>query len=296
MYYICIVNLKLRNAMNNFTQALWSSLQEELERFSQQGTPRSEWYKEALQRSLGSLQELKIYTYNYHFGDQAEEIRFNRELAPPFNATYIYYLRCTKIMDRLKGLPARAAKKDVAREKKDLYRFFHKNAALHQYCNAGHHYLDVQYFVREAMQMDLPFTEEFSTVMDSRFVTASSYRIAQFIAYERVLEFLSDLESGIAPPPQAMVPATTASGLHWTDSKISLTEIAYALKYARAVNDGKAEVGEIAEALGKAFNFTPGNIYRLKQDLYSRRSQGKFLERLRQELVRGLEDSDSLFT
>lgn len=80
--------------------------------------------------------------------------------------------------------------------------------------------------------------------------------------------------------------------LFWTDSGMSLTEIAYALRYAGVINKGNVEVKEIADALAKVFNLPPVNIYRNKQDLYSRKNQTMFLDKLRKDLIRGMEDSD----
>lgn len=70
--------------------------------------------------------------------------------------------------------------------------------------------------------------------------------------------------------------------------------MAYALKYSGAINRGNVDVKAIADVLAQVFNTQQVNIYRNKQDLYSRKNQSMFIDKLRKDLIRGLEESDAV--
>jgi RteC protein. len=241
------------------------------------------------------LLELKVYIYGYNFKDIIQNIHFHKEIVPNFVAEYIFHVQVLKLETTVARMAEEPCKKMLEKEKRDINRFFEKNTALLQYLAGGNTYLDEKYFLNEGTQLEFSFLDESTTILESRFITSTGYTIARLNAYERLLHHIESIlvETNISNRKESTTKKmTNPSSLQWTESNISLTEISYALKYAGAVNNGKVDIKEIVEILAKAFNVKPGNIYRNKQDLYSRRNQGMFLDRLRKELVRGLEDSD----
>lgn len=276
--------------MKNFTQNLWQELQENLQSVRTTYGKEKGQYEEALRYTVHCLHELKQYTYSYNFKDKDEEILFNRELAPPFNTEYIYNLRCIKIIEKYEGLPRVPMKKVFLKEKKELNRFMEKNAPFYLYIKAGHRYLDEKFFLRGDFQLDIPFSEECLSIVDNHFVTISSYRLSQFIAYEKVMDFLATHQQ--SPDKKSAVPTTIGtplfSGFKWTDKKIDLVELAYAICYKGSINRGNISVKEIALALGQLFNVQIDNIlYQTRQQMLDRKAGDYYLESLMTALREG---------
>lgn len=81
--------------------------------------------------------------------------------------------------------------------------------------------------------------------------------------------------------------------LHWTESKASLTELVYALYSTGAINNGKAEIGEIALAFEAIFNVDLNNYYRSYMEIKIRKSnRTKFLAQLKEKLIKKMNEDD----
>ena len=83
------------------------------------------------------------------------------------------------------------------------------------------------------------------------------------------------------------------NGLRWTASKISLTELIYALKCSSAINNGHASIAQIATLLQQAFNIELGDYYRIYSEIRARKKgRIKFLDELSVNLMGHLDDQD----
>jgi len=276
--------------MENFLKQLWTDYLEKTEWLEKRGQPSKESYAARTRLVFAMLLELKAFIYQYEFVDNKEKIRYHKHHVPKFMAELVFLIHVQRLENTTQLVSDRVRKKLLEKEKRDLNRFFEKNLSLSQYMSGNNDYLDGQYFLQEGVQMEFPFLDESAFVLESRFITVTGFTIARILAYGRLLPHLEEL---LAKDPDAVKEGRTeVSSLNWTDTGMSLTEMAYALKYSGAVNKGNVDVKEIADALATAFHAPDVNIYRNKQDLYSRKSQSMFLDRLRKALILGLEESD----
>ncbi|QES89666.1 RteC domain-containing protein [Rhizosphaericola mali] len=272
--------------MEKFVTELWESLKKELTHLKQKELGSIDLHKASLLFCNKALQELKLYIYAYHFVNQEEEIHFHKYLAPKFNSAYIFHYRAWKF-SLSKSIYGKKAKN---REEKEINRFLLRNAELYSYMARNDNYLDAIYYTKIKAQLEIPFDEEFMQIIDKQFVTAHSYKIAQLQAYKKLSFWLQKQQNCISS--QNNQAQNIGTNLNWTDTGMSLTEMAYALKYSGAINQGNVDVKTIADALAQVFNTQQVNIYRNKQDLYSRKNQSMFIDKLRKDLIRGLEQSD----
>ncbi|MEA1786114.1 RteC domain-containing protein [Arenibacter sp. GZD96] len=83
------------------------------------------------------------------------------------------------------------------------------------------------------------------------------------------------------------------SHLRWTSTKAAMTELIYALHYARAINDGNSDIQEIALTLQQLFHFELGDFYKTFNDIKARKkSRTKFLDELSMGLITQLDKED----
>ena len=81
--------------------------------------------------------------------------------------------------------------------------------------------------------------------------------------------------------------------LQWTSSKTALTELIYALHHSRSINNGNADIKEIASVLQKVFHFDLGNFYKIFSEIKSRKTdRTKFLDNLSNGLLVQMENSE----
>ncbi|PZP47252.1 MAG: hypothetical protein DI598_11165 [Pseudopedobacter saltans] len=276
--------------MENFLKQLWADYQEKTELLDRRELNARDKHGEHMKIVLSTLFELKSLVYQHEFPNKEEQIRYHKHQVPKFMAELVFLVHAQRLETAIRMVSGRVRRKFLDKEKRDINRFFEKNLQLSQYLSGDNNYLDEKLFLQEGVQMEFPFLDESAFVLESRFITGTGYTIARILAYGKLISYLNELgatDSSMDKDP------VTVSPLNWTDTGMSLTEIAYALKYSGAVNKGNVDVKEIAEVLGRAFNTRPVNVYRNKQDLYSRKNQSMFLDRLRKELIRGLEESDN---
>lgn len=83
----------------------------------------------------------------------------------------------------------------------------------------------------------------------------------------------------------------TLSSLKWTGTKSALIELIYALQSVDAVNNGKADIKQIADSFEHLFNISLGNYYRQFQEIRLRKNgKTNFLDDMREKLIQRLDD------
>lgn len=86
--------------------------------------------------------------------------------------------------------------------------------------------------------------------------------------------------------------ATPKTKLAWSDNKISLIELIYALHCKGSFNNGNADIKEISAYFEAVFNVELGDVYRTYLEIKNRSSRTKFLNTLEQLLNRRMEMQD----
>ena len=81
--------------------------------------------------------------------------------------------------------------------------------------------------------------------------------------------------------------------LQWTSSKTALTELIYALHHSRSINNGNADIKEIAIMFQKVLHFDIGDYYKTFSEIKSRKiSRTKFLDDLSSGLLSHIKNSE----
>ena len=79
----------------------------------------------------------------------------------------------------------------------------------------------------------------------------------------------------------------------WTDPKTALIELIYAFHSHSSLNNGKADIKEIATNFEQIFNIDLGDYYKTYLEMKMRKnSRTKFLDSLRESLLKRMDDSD----
>lgn len=88
-------------------------------------------------------------------------------------------------------------------------------------------------------------------------------------------------------------PFQKQSRLFWTANKTDLIELIYALQSSGAINSGTADIKEVASACEHIFNIDLGDFYRTFLEIKSRKiNQTKFIDNIKESLLKRIEDSD----
>lgn len=236
------------------------------------------------------LIKLKRYISKKKFESTTKEIHFfkHTKQVPLCNLVYFFELKSFEIHFP-KGDDA-TKRKYIIKKLKKLNEFFSRNLDFIQYMDQGKTYLDTHYFTREYFN-EFNITHARYYFRDPEFSTSHDLLLAKLDANRRLIAFLDfRLKNLSTLNGNRTIPSTQ---LNWTASKTDMTELAYALKSSRAVNDGKVSIREIVKTLENAFHFDSGDPYRNYGEIRIRKkSRTKFLDDLTINLLSNLDKGD----
>ncbi len=231
-----------------------------------------EWLKEELSR--------------YTFVDDAEEILFFKTVFPPILSLHIYYTEKSGLeINQLIGTK-KSIRDYTDRLMKRIDEFSEQNASYYDYCAMRKTVFDGHYFLRCS-----PMNQEaillLGSVMDPKFCTTYSIKLAMMMAYRRL-----DVELSRAPAHAGANLPVFESKLKWTGTIAGLTELMYPL--VKYINHGNVHVKDIALGFQQLFNVDLGNYSRTIQEIMRRkRGDNHFLLQLAEDFTQWMEDREN---
>jgi len=239
-----------------------------------------------------AFDRLKEFIINYTFGDEAEEILFFKEVKPKIFRHLIYYRKVYNI-EMHRPVASVEAQKEYLKKKLDAIQDFNdKILDFYRYFRSGSTYLDAAYFVRGKPDME-QYLETFYYERDPQFSTNADFKVAKIMANDMLQAYLlSELELLDNYMQKPSITSFPKVKLTWTDSKTDLIELIYALDTEGCFNNGKIPLIQIAAYFESVFNIDLGNnIARNFYDMRIRNQPTPFLDRLREEILKRMENT-----
>lgn len=224
-----------------------------------------------------TLLELKSQVRTSSFHSQEEEIRFFKEIKPPFLAQYLFYEKLTIIKAQTPpGDKSSIAEFYLARINR-CQQFIRKNLEFYTYYSSGNKAFDSVYFTRNK-GLSNPLQDDF-------FSTSHDILLARILAAEMLKDYLVQGLNNM--------PDTSANPLQWTASKAALIELIYALHASEALNKGGADLKHLATGLEALFQVNLGNYYRAFQEIRQRKiNRTSFLDQMKQKFIQRMDAMD----
>jgi len=239
-----------------------------------------------VQDYIGQLKALKPA----RFKEPKWEVAFYKDISPVFYSFLIYYVRLFTIATELLP-PCDSTKKIYAKELRRIGRYYERQKKMHRYFFLKESSFDHQFFTQQSFLSPLTVYED-AYLADQELCTPIGLIFARFMAYERLHEFLN---RNLKNLPQKGEPSVYGSGsfeVQWTDKKVHLQELIYALAYSHSINNGNIDVKALARVFETVFKTDLSNIYRAKQDMYTRRNVSAYLDFLKQRFREGVDEAD----
>ncbi len=242
-----------------------------------------------------ALEELRNEIVSCNFESKAKEIHFFKNVKPQVFSKLIYFVKLFNIESKKPRSSNKSQAKYLNSHIDKLQIYFHDNLEFYHYYRRGATLLDEQYFLRGKSDIRL-HPETFHFFTDEQFSTSHDSTVATILAYDMLIIHLkketSKLENTNGMETES--PSNQKqSKLFWTNSKTDLIELIYALHSSGAINNGTADIKEMATAYEQIFNIDLGNFYHTFIELRSRKSNNtKFLDLLKDVLINRMKDSD----
>ncbi len=238
-----------------------------------------------------ALNGIKAFILEYSFIDDAEEIKFFKEAKPKFLKELIYF---NELHDIEANRPfgnddMLLAYYHHAMERISIY--FGRNQYLYNYYLMDKDAHDGEFFLRSGTNILADTVVE----IDSRFCTINSHKLSKLMAFEMVRGYLQKSIYQLEHPGEQVDPSPEKDQkFQWTDSKVALIELAYALQSRGSINNGRPDVKQVIGIFEQLFDIDLGNYYGVFQQNIRIRKKGRtvYLDQLKEYLERRMDDSD----
>ncbi|WP_430817638.1 RteC domain-containing protein [Carboxylicivirga sp. RSCT41] len=254
-----------------------------------------------MEESIGqitlALLEMKNVVLTEGFESEKCEIHFFKEIKPKVYSQLIYYLRLMKIETFRSALASDGQMCYLSSIIKELEQFYISHTDLYRYYRLNLNYMDKQYFLRN-MNKDVKDIEQIHLMLDAQFSAPHDYTWAKFIAHEQLIKHL-DLELELVKQGNSNKPLNKYKWLdetsfRWTDAKVALVELIYAIHSARSINEGRTEIKKLVRLFELMFNIELSDAYRAFLDIRGRKiERTRYLDHLKESLINRMDDWDN---
>lgn len=242
---------------------------------------------------LKAIEKLKSIILKHRFKSQLEEIRFFKTIKPKFLSPLIYHLKIFKIESRKPNGSGKIRRKYLHNELDKLKHYFDSNLDFYRYYRTQSNYLDHKYFLRGKYDIRLT-VDSFFFEADDRFSTSHDFKVAKILAHDRLQVYLEEELANLDRKETNMIAQDVPKvKLYWTESKTALIELIYALHSQGAIDNGKADIKDIAALFEYLFAVDLGDYYRTFLEIRVRKTgKTKFIDSLRSSLTKRMDEAD----
>lgn len=273
----------------------WEKLYAELEQTLNETSLQEEKLIKRTEKCVQVCEEylvrLEKLVFRNEFKSQEEEIRFFKHIKPKFAAKLFYHIYLFNLDYKRPRNQHKIEKKYLLGQLKKINEFFEENTEFYKYYKTDRSYLDDRYFVRGVKDVQL-LLDTRVYYFNSEFTTSHGHLVASILAYEMLLHYI-EKEIRKLDTKTLTVDTSPTTQLNWTESKVALTELLYALHATGAINNGNAELNEIALAFEAIFNVELNNYYRTYLEIRMRKThKTKFMDLLKEKLGKRMAQDD----
>jgi hypothetical protein len=235
------------------------------------------------------LMEMKETVKKNDFQSEKEESHFFKKIKTQVYSKLIFYHTLFKI--ETKRPESKLLKeKYLMRVIKKLHKYFEQNADICKYYRSKQESFDKMYFLRENRNLNNP-SDSIVPYIDHEFSTMHDHSFSCIMAHDQLIRYLEN-EIGKLQN-QELEPERSKTNYTWTDSKIALVELIYALHSTCSINNGKIDIKELVELFEKLFQIDLEEYSRTFIDIRMRKTgRAKYLDNLKQSLMKKMEDAD----
>ncbi len=238
------------------------------------------------------LLELKSDITNSPLESAQDEIHFFKVVKNLPLSKLIYFSEIKSFETYFPKMNGKTQKKFIRRKISFLNQYFLRHIDFGQYVELGSTYLDKLYYTRNSNDYDTYYFAK-GYLLDPDFCTPRDFLLAEFNARKNLVIYINYRLSKQKQSADFIGSSQTDTRLKWTGSKSALTELIYALHCNRAINNGNAEIKDLANSLEHLFHFDLGDYYRTFSEIKSRKkSRTKFLDDLSTSLQNEMDSSE----
>lgn len=242
------------------------------------------------------FEELRVFTHQYKFKDDNQEISFFKETKPCIMSKLIYFSDIYTLELRKPSGSKEVIKEYYQQRLMGITDFCTKHLDFYQYYRSKSTHLDKHYFLRGHENYKLCHSCGMFD-KDPLFSTCCDHRVAKMLAYDMLQIYLQQRlqELGRQEVIESSRTSLPNNPFRWTGTKAAAIELGYAIYAAGVLNNGNTDVKEIMTYIEASFKIDLGNYYRAYLALKERKKDRvPFLNTLMERLLKKMDEEDKL--
>ena len=243
------------------------------------------------------LLEIKDRVIKEGFNSVESEVHFFKQVKPSVYCHLIYYLKRMKLEILRPALGREAHIAFLEKTIHELESYYQTHGELYKYYRLKRTDRDDQYFRRHS-NYHLTDIEHIYQVIDGLFTAPRDHIWASFRAHERLIQDLeSEVEElivGDKRKDRRSQEQMQTSEFRWTESKVALVELIYAIHSAHSINDGQFNIKKMVKLFETIFHIELGDAYRIFLEIRNRKvERTKYLDLLKIALIKRMDSWDN---
>jgi len=220
-----------------------------------------------------------------------QESKFFKTIKPIPIGYMIYFLNLAEFETNRPQNSTKQIKKYIQYSITQFQAYFVEHKTFYRYLERQRTDRDTEYFLRSKGLIKF-HPDALNYCMDQNFSTSHDFIAAKIFAHKLLIKRLNNELYALKNIKQSQSSIPTKK-LQWTGSKVDLIELIYALQAVGSINNGKAEIKELATELQTIFNINLGDFYRTFIEIRARKiNRTKFLDRLKHNLQDRMDQAD----
>lgn len=256
--------------------------------------------KKSIQKIRECCKQLSLMKVNYEFKTKQEEIYFFKYIKASFYSKLFYYQDIFQIECHRPNGGDKAKRKFYKEHLYKISEHFNYHRSLYSYYRMGEISFDDKYFTQVKRYEEkydvwgniVQCEDDHSSTHDMLFARIMANDLLESFLRKEIGKLSGAKNSNSFSSPDIETIQQGHKKLKWTASKTSLTELVYALAHTDCVNNGKADIKDIAEFVEAVLDIDLGDFYRTYVELRMRTNRTKFLESLKASLIAKMDEDD----
>jgi hypothetical protein len=264
---------------------------EELEETLSQLKTETQYFVELTEKAMGLcdsvMMELRESVLKNGFNSEEEEIYFFKHVKPKVESKFFFYTELFKLEANRPEGGKKVQIRYLRDEVLNLCVYQKENKELYFYFKGNKVYSDQIYFLRGNLDSRI-HEDNLSCHTDPNFCTGYDRTLARIMAYKQLGKYIGNEIRKLTGETEYK------SSLFWTGFKVHAIVLVYALYFMGVINNGQADIAEIARVFEKMFNIDLKNYYSVfnKQIKGKKKDRSEFLRKLLETFERRLNESD----
>ena len=254
--------------------------------------------EKAVMSCKSALLEMQDIIQQHGFSGEQDEIEFFKHIKPKVYGKLLYYAKIFSIETKRPNSRNKVQRKFLILEQDKIAAFQNDNLEFYQYYRCNTTNLDDRFFVRGKADIRLCIGS-LHFLIDPDFSTSHDHTVSVIMAYDMLSVYLNteieklDSKCGENDNKGKEGEDLSSSNLIWTESKVALMELIYAIHSTGAINKGVTDINELTKVFEELFNIDLGDPYRTFIEMRLRKKdRTKFIDILKNRLLGRMDEAD----